>query len=112
VYTPNYRFGGFRGSAPPISFNDGFLIIVHQEVGIPGHGRIYIHRFVFLDKDWIITKISRPFTFRHTGVEFTCGMTLDHSNDNLLIGLGEEDKKAFIASVSVGLVREMLRDLP
>ncbi len=111
-YVPSYRFSDFRGSAPPISFDDGHLLMVHQTVPIKEHGRIYLHRFLYFNNKWIITKVSRPFTFRHMGVEFSCGMTLDHTNENLLIGVGENDEKAFIASVGVETVRSMLHALP
>jgi hypothetical protein len=59
-----------------------------------------------------VQKVSRPFTFTHTGVEFSCGMTLDHDEKNLLIGCSIEDKKAFLAVVGVDTVRSMLHDLP
>ena len=58
------------------------------------------------------TSNAAPFVFRHTGIEFCCGMTLDHDNTNLLIGFGEEDRRAFFAVITVEAVRKMLHSLP
>lgn len=111
-YAPQHKFSHFRGSAGPIPFDGGYLVIVH-EVSFPGQReRIYSHRFVFLDKEFMVKKVSHPFTFKHTGVEFCCGMTLDHEENNLLITCGIEDSSAYIASVDVKTVRAALHDLP
>jgi hypothetical protein len=105
-YIPQYRFSDFRGSAPPIPFDEGYLILVHER-----YDRIYTHRFVYLNKDYRITKISKPFVFCHVGVEFSCGMTVDHEEKTLLITFGLEDQEAYLASVAIDTARSMLNDL-
>ena len=40
----------FRGSAGPIPLDDGYLALVHEYAYDPSHGRIYFHRFVYLDQ--------------------------------------------------------------
>ena len=111
-YDPSHQLNGFRGSASPIPFDEGFLELVHEVIFPGGSERIYTHRFVYLDKNFKVAKVSRPFTFQHTGVEFSCGMTLDHGEKNLLIGCGIEDKDAYLAVVGVGTVKAMLHALP
>jgi hypothetical protein len=109
-YSPNKFFENFCGSAPPIAFESGYLLLVHEKI----HnkiGRSYVHRFVYLNQDLVIQKVSRPFSMKSFEVEFSCGMTIDHAGENLLIGLGVEDKEAYIASVDLQTVRRLLRPL-
>lgn len=108
-YEPKHDFSSFRGSAAPIEFDDGYLMIVH-EVAFTSQ-RYYLHRFVYLDKSFHITKVSKPFVFLHQGIEFTCGMTIDHSGKNLLIPIGVEDRNAYLCTVDLEAVRAMLEPL-
>lgn len=108
---PNYDFSAFRGSAPPIEFDDGYLLIVH-EVVFSNNNRYYLHRLVQTDKDFNVTLLSKPFTFLHQGIEYTCGMTLDHSHQNLIIALGIEDRNAYLCTVDIDTIRSMLEPLP
>jgi glycosyltransferase involved in cell wall biosynthesis len=111
-YEPHHKLKGFRGSAAPIPFDDGYLLLVHEVIFPGGDQRIYVHRFVYLNKKFIVTQVSRPFTFKHTGVEFCCGMATDHDNKNLVLGCGIEDKEAYIVQVGLNKVRSMLHGLP
>lgn len=108
-YNPPFNFSRFRGSASPIPFDEGFLLLVH-EVTINDE-RMYTHRFVYLDQNFSMTKVSKPFTFLHKGIEYCCGMTLDHSEKNCLMTIGIEDKEALICTVSLETIREMLEVL-
>lgn len=106
----NYDFSSFRGSAPPIEFDNGYLMIVHEVVFTNGQ-RYYLHRFVFLDENLNIVKVSDPFTFLHQGVEYTCGMTMDHTEKNLIIPLGIEDRNAYLCTIEIDNIRNMLHGL-
>jgi len=99
----------FSGSASPIKFDDGYLMLVHEVVH--GEGRTYVHRFAFLDRDFIITKVSKPFIYMHKGIEYCCGMTLDHSEKNLIMTIGIEDREAYLSIVDVDTVRSLLEPL-
>lgn len=99
-------FSRFRGSAGPIPFDDGYLAVVHH-VGYD-NGRYYYHRFLYLDKDFAITRISRPFTYRSAAIEFCCGMTVDHSGSQLIMSLGVEDREAMLAFIDLEKVRSLL----
>lgn len=100
----------FCGSAPPTEFEDGYLFLVH-EVAYTEDRRNYMHRFLFLDSDFNITKASKPFFFMHKGIEYCCGITLDHANEKLVMTIGIEDRQAFFAFVDINTVRDMLDPL-
>lgn len=111
TYTPTSDFSRFRGSAPPVEFDNGYLMVVH-EVVFEGNKRCYLHRFLFLDKELIIKSISKPFTFQHKGIEYTCGMTLNHEGTKLIIGLGIEDREAYLGVMDLDTVKTMLEPIP
>lgn len=111
-YETALDFTGFRGSAGPIPFDDGYLILVHEVAVLPEYERCYLHRFVFLDKHFEMQRVSRPFTFRHNGVEFCCSMVMDHSGTNLIMPLGIEDHEAYLCTVDLETVRSLLHPLP
>ncbi len=111
-YHPAHDFSRFRGSASPIAFNDGYLMIVHEAVDFFDRRRCYLHRFVYLDRDFLIKQISKPFTFQHQGIEFCCGMTMDHSETKLILSIGIEDREACLCFVDCETVRSLLTPLP
>lgn len=102
-------FRKFRGSAAPIPFDEGYLMLVHETVELPNFERRYMHRFVYMDNDLDIKKMSRPFVFRNVGVEFCAGMTIDHASRNLIMPIGVEDRDAYLCVVSLNTVRSLLR---
>lgn len=111
AYQSKYKqdFSSFRGSAAPVEFDNGYLMMVH-EVAF-GKGRSYFHRFLFLDKDFKITKISKPFIFQKNGIEFCAGMTVDHQAKHLVMAVGIEDREAKLAAMELDTVRKMLEPL-
>jgi tetratricopeptide (TPR) repeat protein len=112
-YEPKHYFEKFRGSTPPIEWDGGYLLIVHEAVPIPAQQKqFYMHRFLFMDKDFVVQSVSSPFVFKHFGVEFTCGMVIDHTGKNLVIPTSVEDREAYIGLVDLETVRSMLHPLP
>jgi len=111
VINKNYNLDmtRFRGSAAPIRFDDGYLLMIHEVIW--QNARTYIHRFLYLDKNFELKKLSQPFTFKHTGVEFCSSMTLDHSNDKLIMGMGIEDKDGCLCIASADSVRSLLKPI-
>lgn len=103
------NFSHFHGSAGPISFDDGYLIIVHE--AIKRNEYCYIHRFIYLDKEYNITKISLPFTYKHQGIECCCGMTIDHAGKDIIMTVGIEDKEAYLAFIALDKVRALLQPI-
>ncbi|MBS0620313.1 MAG: hypothetical protein JSS61_02510 [Verrucomicrobia bacterium] len=111
-YETEHDFTRFRGSAAPIPFDNGYLLLVHEVIHLPDYQRNYLHRFVYLDKDFRIQQVSRTFLFRHVGIEFCCAMTYDHSGKNLILPIGIEDREAYLCTVPVDTVRSLLHPLP
>lgn len=99
-------FSRFSGSASPIEFDGGYLMLVHETVFVDQ--RNYLHRFVFLDRNFNITKISKPFIFLHKGIEYCCGMTIDHSATKLVMAIGIEDREAYLCTVDLNTIRSSL----
>ncbi len=111
VERPQSRhFEHWRGSAGPIDLppelGGGRLVLIH-EVAYQGR-RYYLHRFVTVDADWRIDRVSRPFFFRHRGIEFAAGACLSHDGADVLITFGVEDCEAWLCRVAL---RDVLRSL-
>lgn len=105
---PPYDLRMQRGSAGPIPFENGYLVMSHEVVFVERNARKYLHRFLYFTKNYEIKKISDPFYFSHLGVEFCCSMTLSHDEKNLVIPYGYEDTEAHICLVSVKTVKHLL----
>ena len=105
----NVDFKTFRGSSAPIEFDNGYLLTVHEVIWLDrGY---YVHRFMYLDKNLEVKKLSRPFTFKHKGVEFCAGMIYDELKNALVLSVGIEDREACLCSVGADYVRSMLEPL-
>lgn len=110
-YTPKHDFSRFSGGAAPIEFDQGYLMMIHERF-YHNDQRVYIHRFVYLDHDLVIQKLSKPFVFLHQGIEYCCQMTLDHSEEHLIMAIGIEDREAYLCSVDLDMVSSLLEPLP
>ncbi|HSX12520.1 MAG TPA: hypothetical protein VLF61_03435, partial [Rhabdochlamydiaceae bacterium] len=110
-YELNFDFSRFRGSAGPIPFDRGYLVLIHEVFMRTENERCYLHRFIYLDQDFMIKKISLPFTFQHVGVEYCCSMTLDHTGTKLIMPIGIEDREAYLCTIDLDTVRALLQDL-
>ncbi|MCH9626758.1 MAG: hypothetical protein S4CHLAM2_03860 [Chlamydiales bacterium] len=105
-YMPPLDLSRFRGSAAPIAFEDGYLMMIHEVV--VGQERTYLHRFVYLDQELNLKKLSKPFTFQHQGVEYCCGMATDHSQTECILSVGIEDREAHLCRLSLETIRSLL----
>jgi glycosyltransferase involved in cell wall biosynthesis len=108
--TSSYDFSHFRGSAAPVEFDDGYLLMIHEVVWT--EQRHYLHRFLYLDHDLNIKKLSKPFVFLHKGIEYCCGMTIDQANKRCMIPIGYEDRQAYLIFVDLDTIRSLLEPLP
>lgn len=111
-YEPDHDFSPFRGSAAPIEFQEGYLVLVHEVLQQADLERVYFHRFLYLDQDFKITKVSKPFTFQHFGIEFCCSMVVDHQEKELILAVGIEDREAYLHFVDLKSVESLLYPLP
>jgi hypothetical protein len=110
-YHPDHDFSHMRGSAGPIAFDDGYLLLVHEVVLQSDYSRCYLHRFMQLDSDFHAQKISKPFYFSHHGVEYCASMTLDHSGSELVLGIGIEDSEAYVYFFDCAMIRSLFYPL-
>jgi glycosyltransferase involved in cell wall biosynthesis len=99
-----FRLEHLRGGAVT-EFEDGYLAVTHEVIEEP-NGRIYLHRFVRLNKKFTVTVISPAFVFAHYGIEFAAGLVRDGSK--LVLSFGIEDREAWIMRVDVEEVEKML----
>ncbi len=109
-YTPPCDLSRFRGSAAPVEFDDGYLMLVHEVVF--KDQRCYLHRFVYLDQELNVKKLSKPFTFQHTGIEYCCGMAIDHTGTQCILSVGIEDREALLCKTNLETIRSMLEPIP
>lgn len=95
----------YRGSSQIVKVNDKYIYVVHV-VGIIDKKKYYYHKFVQMDKDLMIKKISPLFTFSDKPtIESCAGMCYD--GKNLVLTYGVENNKCFIASVNPDEVFEL-----
>ena len=105
--TPSIAAENFRGGSQLIPLDGGWLGLIHE---VP-HFHRYSHRFIWLDADFRLAKVSTQFRFLGThGIEFAAGMAwLD--DERLVISFGVADAEAWLATVSTENVRGILRTM-
>lgn len=87
----------WRGSAGPVRWKQGYLLLVHEVCDRP-EGRVYMHRWVQFDAEWNITHVSDLLYIRYgEGVEMVTGLVV--WQDRLLLTLGVEDREAWLVEV-------------
>ena len=101
------NFDRYRGSSAFIVYRDRYLFTVHEVTYVDGK-RVYLHRFVEMDQGFRITRVSRLFTIWHLGVEYNCGICLNHAGDALLMTCSFEDRQSWIVHVPLAEVERML----
>ena len=92
-----------RGGAV-VRYDGGYLCVVH-ETQDRHEGRIYLHRFVWLDEEFDVRAVSPSWIFAHRGIEFCPGMVL--SSDRLILSYGIRDQEAWITEVDTREIENM-----
>lgn len=98
----------FRGSAGPIPFGQGYLLLVHEIDYVNGRKNAYYHRFVYVDREFNMIQYSPRFVFLEETIEFSCGMCMNTHQDGLLVGVGVYDSHAYLCKVPLSLVKTLL----
>lgn len=87
-----------RGGSQVIPFQEGRVAILHEcDFFYNDNNKKdshYYHRFIFWDKDWNVTKISKPFKFMDTQIEFCVGLA--QNGDDFLISFGYQDNASYV----------------
>ena len=103
---------GLRGNTPILNYDKGYLFIAHIVVKTDyckyHHPGTYFHRFIYMDNNFIIKKVSPLFYLINKTIEFISGMIYDTDNKNILITFGYEDRKAFIFKISIENINKLL----
>lgn len=105
--TPELNLARYRGSSAVVPYGDRHLFTVH-EVPVVHGSRAYLHRFVEMDRQFQITRVSRLFNFWHLGDEYNCGMCLNHAGDALLLTCSYEDRQAWLVNLPLAELERML----
>ncbi len=103
-----------RGSGGPIFYTwqniKGYLIVTH---GVISHDnkRIYHQRFLFYNKQFKLQALSFPFHFNNLGIEYCSTMIPHQDGHSLLLGVGIEDREAWLYKINYNVVDDMLHSV-
>ena len=100
----------FRGGTQVVEFQEGWLTLIDEPMAgetFPA----YRHRFVWLDRSWVLRGVSLPFFFIKRGLELASGLAWHPDGKRLLISYGVDDAQAWLATVDADEVRHALAEL-
>lgn len=92
-----------RGGAA-IRFQSGYLCVMHEVIETD-ETRIYLHRFVRMNRRFVVTAVSPAWVLSGYGIEFCAGLVQDGGRLVLSYGLG--DREAWVTRVAVKEVEAM-----
>lgn len=93
------NFTSLRGSSPPILYNNGLIFVAHQVCDRTSRKcKLYLHRFVWLSKDYNVIKIGKLFYFHELGVEYNT--TLIDTGNEFILSYSHMDSSSYIIKVS------------
>lgn len=111
---PALRLDKQRGSGGPIPFiwqdKWGYLLVTHSVI-TTDNKRIYSQRFIFYDQEFKLQALSYPFIFEQLGIEYCSALIPDQDGYNILLGVGIEDREAWLYKVSKEVVNDMLHSV-
>jgi FkbM family methyltransferase len=101
----------FRGGTQAIPFDGGWLVLIH-EWELVGRRRNYLHRFVWLDANDRVVRLSRRFFFQRIVSEFAAGLAWHTTNEHLVVSFGIDDRDPMFSIVRADEVRAALLSVP
>lgn len=102
----DYAHGRLRGGSQALKVDGGWIFAVH-DVAFPGSGRIYLHRFVFVDDALQLVSMTDPFYFEQLGIEFCAGLA--RAGDKLVASYAVNDGSARFGIFDWERIRRALR---
>jgi tetratricopeptide (TPR) repeat protein len=102
-----YGHGRLRGGSQAVRVEGGWIFIVHDVAFPGGKGRMYLHRFVFLDDKLRLVSMTDPFYFEKLGIEFCAGLAI--VGDKLVASYSINDASARLGIFEWGRVLRALR---
>lgn len=94
-----------RGGSQGVEVDDGWLFVVHELSPHDG-SMAYVHRFIHLDRSFVIDAMSPTFFFEQWTIEFCAGLA--RRDDELVVTYGRRDSSARIATLSLADAVSML----
>jgi FkbM family methyltransferase len=98
-----------RGGSQVIPFGEYRMAVTHECDYWINEGNTkdakYYHRFIFWDKDWNLVKLSEPFKFMNTQIEFSCGLA--YKNGEFYITYGFQDNAAYVLRMPENLLDKL-----
>lgn len=102
-----YDFSRFRHSVAPIKVAKGYLMLIYELID----DEKVLHRFLYLDQNYNLKQMSRPFIFKQKGNECCIGLALNDSGEKCLISI-EIDKNVWNYSIDLKELYSLLKPLP
>ena len=102
-----FGHGRLRGGSQAVRVDGGWIFVVHDVAFPGGAGRIYLHRFVFIDDQLKLVSMTEPFYFEKIGIEFCAGLAL--IDDKLVASYSVHDSSARLGVFDLARVRKALR---
>lgn len=106
----DYNFN-FRGSGGVLDYKyagmKGHLVMIHEVFNIP-RGRVYTHRWVWFDSKFKIKYLSHPLWLSHKGVEYCRSLCSSYKEDEVILGVGIEDREAWYYIVEKKEIEKLL----
>lgn len=108
-------YGEIRGGSQVIPYNDYYIAFVHScSVWKPYSGdkdAIYHQHVIIWDKDFNLIKISKPFSFIDSKIEFCCGLCSSAGHKRMYVSFSEMDNTAFVLEFdSEWLINTILKE--
>jgi len=101
-----FGHGRLRGGSQAVRVDGGWIFCVH-DVAFPGSGRMYLHRFVFVDDKLQLVSMTDLFYFEKLGIEFCAGLAL--VDGKLVASYAVNDGSARLGIFDLKRVRKELR---
>ena len=103
----SFGHGRLRGGSQAVRVEGGWIFCVHDVAFPGGAGRMYFHRFVFIDDKLQLVSMTDPFHFEKLGIEFCAGLAL--AGDKLVASYAVNDGSARLGIFDWPAVRKALR---
>jgi hypothetical protein len=100
-------FSSFNLSVTPIDFEEGYLTLVHENV--EANPPVILHRFLLMDKNFNVSKLSKPFFFISKAAENCSGMVLDHASGKCYMTVNRDGQKPEVVVIDVRVINSLLR---
>lgn len=94
---PSIDMSNWNGGSEVMPHDGGWIFVVHESVAFVDKPRVYWHRFVWMDNDFVIRKYTNPFVFTKIGIEYCAGLT--RRGQSFLLTFGIDDRKAAFCEI-------------